>query len=182
MSKKVVILTFSPRKSGNCGKIADFIGDFHMRTNVQMFEITAKNYLPCNGCDYECLNRAACPAATAYQKQVMDAVMDSDLTYYIVPNFCGWPNANFFAFNERSVGYFAMDRSKLQQYMSVPKKFVIVSNTESDTFYNAMKQQTSAQPKLMYLKTGKYAKRSTAGDLMESEDARNDLLAYLKEE
>ena len=67
----------------------------------------------------------------------------------------------------------------MNRYMSVPKRFIIVSNTEDDNFVNAMRQQTEDTPNILYMKTGKYGKRSTAGDLLDSEAARADLDAYL---
>ena len=66
----------------------------------------------------------------------------------------------------------------MSQYMSAKKRFIVVSNTEGLNFENALKQQ-STEPKILYLKTGKYGKCSTAGDLMESEDAKDDLIAFL---
>lgn len=56
---------------------------------------------------------------------------------------------------------------------------IIISNTEGDNFKNAMMQQVSGQPVMLYMKTGKYKKRSTAGDIMDSEDAQADLRAFL---
>ena len=108
----------------------------------------------------------------------MNAACESELVYMIVQIFCGYPKVNFFACNERSVGYFSGYRIKMNQYMSVRKKFIIVSNTESEQFRNATKQQISDEPEILYLKSGKHQKRSIAGDLMESADARADLEAF----
>ena len=108
----------------------------------------------------------------------MNSILNSDMVYMIVPNYCGYPNANYFAFNERSVGYFNLDRALTGTYMSVPKAFIIVSNTEG--FEAAMRQQTKEEPRMLYLKSGKYKKRSTAGDILESEEAQNDLTAFMQ--
>ena len=109
----------------------------------------------------------------------MRAVMQSDITYMIVPNFCGMPCANYYAYNERSVGFFNMDRSVMGQYMNVKKRFIIISNTETVMFDQAMRQQTKEDPDAVYLKSGKYGKRSTAGDILESAEAQADLKAFL---
>lgn len=109
----------------------------------------------------------------------MDSIRCSDLVYYVIPNFCGMPNAVYYAFNERSVGYFNMDRARMNQYMAVKKRFVIVSNTESTMFVDSMRQQTTTDPKILYLKTGRYQKKSIAGDMMESAEAQADLKAFL---
>ena len=110
---------------------------------------------------------------------MMDAIISSRLVYFLVPNYCGFPNANYFGFNERTVGYFGMDREKMNRYLEVPKRFIIVSNTEG--FEAAMHQQTSDDPKILYLKSGKYKKRSIAGDILDAEEARQDLLQFLAE-
>ena len=112
----------------------------------------------------------------------MDTICESDLTYYIVPNYCGLPTGNYFAFNERSVGYFNMDRALMGKYQSTEKRFIVVSNTENENFRNAMQQQTSEEPKMLYLKTGRYKRRSTAGDLMDCEEAVNDLRVFIEED
>ena len=181
MNKKITIIRFSPRNNGNCDRIADFIANTYNRTNVQMFWINAENCIPCSGCNYECLSpmSTGCPIKSEYLTEVMDQALSSDLLYFIVPNFCGYPNANYFAFNERLVGYFGLNRSARGQYMAIEKRFIIVSNTESDNFRNAVQQQVIGEPKMLYLKSGKYHKRSTDGDILESEEARQDLRAFL---
>ena len=153
MNKNVVILNFSPRIDGNCGKISDFLFDFHNRTNVSAYHI---DFTPCRGCNYECLTPGAvCPLVDQQQKEVMQAA-------------------------ERKVGFFNGDRALTQKYMSIEKKFIVVSNTEGDNFRNALQQQTSAEPEILYLKTGKYKKRSTAGDILDSQEAVADLTAFLE--
>lgn len=84
---------------------------------------------------------------------------------------------NYFASIERSVGYFHMDRQKQAQYYSVPKRFIIVSNTEG--FETAMQQQTNDTPVCLYLKSRKYGKQSIAGDILDSAEAKADLDAFL---
>lgn len=176
--KNVVILNFSSRKGGNCAHAAEFISQHHLTDDVKTFTIDSIN--PCGGCDYECLNPAAkCPNVSAYQEEVMHAVMHSDITYMIIPNFCGMPCANFYAYNERSIGFFNMDRGVMGQYMNVKKRFVIISNTETVMFDQAMRQQTKEDPDVIYLKSGKYGKRSTAGDILESTHAQADLNGFL---
>ena len=128
---------------GNCAQIADYIEQFYMRTNVRSVIIDCKNFAPCGGCDYECLKTGMiCPILTQQQKQIMDAICDSDLVYFLVPNYCGYPCANYFAYNERTVGYFNLNRARMDRYMNVPKRFIIVSNSEGVNFKDAMHQQT----------------------------------------
>ena len=59
---KVVILSFSGRKDGNCASITDFIEQFYMRTNVLSYKIDNESFPSCGGCKYECLIQGAkCP-------------------------------------------------------------------------------------------------------------------------
>lgn len=177
MMEKVVILSFSGRNNGNCRHITDIIEQYH--GNVQYFCINDR-FKPCNGCDYECLKPGLqCPGFDETQKEVFDAILGADMVYYLIPNFCGFPAASFCAFNERSVGYFNGDRGIMGQYLSVKKRFIIVSNSENAVFAAAVRQQTKDEPDVLYLKTSKYRKQSLAGDLMESEEARADLMAFL---
>jgi len=68
----------------------------------------------------------------------------------------------------------------MQKYRSVTKRFIIVSNTESTAFADAMRQQTETDPEILYLKTSRYKKKSIAGDMMESPEAQADLEGFLK--
>jgi len=180
MSKKIALIRFSSRNSGNCKAITEKINDYYQSEMVLEFTVDAGNIVPCSNCDYECLTPGKlCPLLTDDQKKIMDSICGADLAYFIVPNYCGYPCANYFAFNERSVGYFSGDRELMQKYRSVTKRFIIVSNTEGESFTNAMKQQIIGEPEMLYLKTGKYKKRSTAGDIMESDEAQADLRAFL---
>ena len=74
-----------------------------------------------------------------------------------------------------------MDRALMGKYQSVAKRFIVVSNTENDYFVQALKSQSNQEMKILYLKTGKYGKRSTAGDILESDEAKADLDSYLAE-
>ena len=183
MSKNIVLIRFSFRDHGNCAAIAANIKDFYNNCTVADYVIDNNVVVPCNDCDYECLTPGkTCPNVTDAQKDIMDAICNADMAYYIVQNYCGYPSTNYFAFNERSVGYFNMDRALMQKYKSVTKKFIVVSNTEGENFINALQQQVMDVPQILYLKTSKYGKRSTAGDMMESEDAQADLKAFLTAE
>lgn len=178
MYKNVCILNFSDRISGNCSNICSYIANYHKKSNIRLFDIP-KLFSPCSNCDYECLKPGVvCPNLTQHQNELLEYIAGCDITYYVVPNFCGFPCASYFAFNERTVGYFNMDRERMHRYMAAYKRFIIVSNTESATFANAMAQQAK-EPDILYLKTSKYGMRSTAGDLLESDAAVADLQQFL---
>lgn len=178
----ITVLNFSPRTSGNCAEICRHIQDHYENTNIHLFNV-CEYVSPCKNCNYECLTPGiSCPQLSTRYTHMMDAICSSDLIFYVVPNFCGMPNAVYYAFNERSVGYFNMDRTVMGQYMSVKKRFIVVSNTENNMFLESLRQQTTVDPEILYLKTSRYKKRSIAGDMMDSEEARSDLLDFLKKD
>ena len=182
MSKNIVLIQFSSRKVGNCAAISAQIADYYAKETVKHFIVDERTIQPCSNCDYECLMPGKiCPNLSNPQQQLMDAICEADLAYFIVPNYCGYPCANYFAFNERTVGYFNLDRSLMQKYMNVPKRFVVVSNTESSNFETALNQQVNGTPDILYMKTGKYHKRSIAGDMMDADEAKVDLKAFLED-
>ncbi len=182
MSKSIVLIRFSSRDFGNCISVAREIGKYYDGEAVSSYTVDGNTVQPCNNCVYECLHpQKVCPNVNDAQKEIMDAICNADLAYFIVPNYCGYPCANYFAFNERTVGYFNLNRELMEKYMNVPKRFVIISNTEGQNFTNAMQQQATGDLDILYLKSGKYGKKSTAGDIMESDAAKADLEAFLKQ-
>lgn len=175
--KNVVILSFSGRNNGNCHHISEYIKQYYNNGSIYCVNDC---FAPCNDCDYECLKPGVrCPGLNDAQRAVYEAVMHAEVVYYVIPNFCGLPASSYYAFNERSVGFFNGDREAMGRYMATKKRFVIVSNTENANFTAAMRQQTKEDPEVLYMKTGKYKKQSLAGDLLESEEARADLDGFL---
>lgn len=178
MKHNITVLVFSGRSNGNCVKIGEFIQEYYKRANVCLFAI--RNLMPCGNCNYECLMPdRKCPDLSKEFAEIMDTVSASDLVYFVVPNYCGFPCSLYFAFNEHSVGYFDMNRSALKQYMAVKKRFIIISNTEREEFVSAMQQQTEQAPDIFYMKTSKYEKKSISGDLLDSAEASADLKRFL---
>lgn len=182
MAKNIVLIRFSSREFGNCASVIDEISKYYEAEAVSSYVVDGNTVQPCNNCDYECLHpQKLCPNVSDGQKEVMDAVCEADLVYFIVPNYCGYPCANYFAYNERTVGYFNLNRELMKRYMEVPKRFIIISNTEGQNFTNAMQQQVTGEPDILYLKSGKYGKKSTAGDIVDSDATKADLEAFLKQ-
>ncbi|MBQ7026315.1 MAG: hypothetical protein IJN31_06885 [Peptococcaceae bacterium] len=109
----------------------------------------------------------------------MEAICECELVYYIIPNYCGVPCANYYAFNEQLVGWFNGDRVKMQRYKSVRKRFVFVSNTENDAFQQVAAQHSNEKNNVLYLASRKYGKQSIAGDLLDCDAAKADLELFL---
>ena len=165
----LTVVNFSGRVNGNCGQIAQVIQGRADDVKIVHFEGTC-----CGGCDYTCLRGGFCPkkdgVAELYQR-----IVESELTVFVVPNYCGYPCANFFAFNERGCGYFGGREDRLRAYLAAKKKFIAVSNSNADHFKEAFRYHVpeGEEPDVLCLSTKKFGCNSLDGNLMEQEVAAN---------
>ena len=174
----VCIVSFSSRKNGNCDKISEFVSSMYpkaKRYNFSKFKISA-----CGGCKYQCFARGdKCPHARDKEREILDAVTNSEMAIFIVPNYCDYPCSNYFVFNERGICYFQNNDDLLTKYLQTPKKFIVVSNTNQDNFKQAFRYQTADEPDILFLAAYEHGKMSIDGDLLTSEDAVEELREFL---
>lgn len=109
---------------------------------------------------------------------LLDAVVHSEFAYFIIPNYCDRPCANFFLFDERSQCLFQHQPELADAYIQVPKKFLVVSNTEQETFRTLLVSHTIGPPDILFLPASHYGKISIAGDLLSSAQAAADVDAF----
>lgn len=172
-----VLVSFSSRKNGNCNKILDFLSE--IIPDSISFRFSEFQLSPCGSCEGECFQRRdLCPHYQDMEKTLIHAVCSSDLACYVIPNHCDYPCSNFFTFNERSQCCFQGDYEQLEHYLQIPKKFIVVSNSESQHFRDVFLQHTDKEPDICFFSAKKYGKRSISGDILTSEQACLDLQAY----
>ncbi len=182
-----VIVSFSSRKDGNCGKIADFIfeqtGEYvnvdTNKPNVRIFKFSDFEISGCGRCRYECFQQKECPLDSYMENIILESIENSQRAIFVVPNYCDYPCANFFAFNERSLSRFQGHQDRLDRYMDVPKKFIVISNRQNDSFRQAFLQHTSEEPNILYLSAKAFGKQSLAGDLIDADQAQRAVLNFL---
>ncbi len=175
---KTTIVSFSGREKGNCHSISQLIADSCQTNEVKLFFFSDLTVQPCGKCELECFGQESkCPYQEDGIFEIYEQITSSDLAYFVIPNYCDYPNANYFLFNERSQCYFQHHQELLDQYLAVPKKFVVVSNTGQENFTQAFRYQIAEEktPDVLFLSAKKYHKISIAGDLMTSEEARRDV-------
>ena len=176
MSKKVLI-SFSGRGAGNCARIAEFLSE--QMDDAQNFRFSDFQIDPCGNCDCECLSGGSCPKSDM-EAVLMDAVCSSDEAWFIVPNYCGSPCANLYIYNERSVGYFNGDRQRMERYMAVPKRFVLIGNGSQENFHRAFQQHTKEEPEILQLCSREFQVSSIAGNLVDLQEVQNRLIQFLQ--
>lgn len=179
---KICVISFSGRSGGNCGKIAELIGA-RFDGRVKLFDFSALDIAPCGKCGYDCFEAAeSCPYINDSVCEIYEAVSESDLAFFIVPNYCDYPCSLFFAFNERSQCCFQKNYPRLEKYLSVRKKFIVVSNTGRENFISAFRYQVEEKvdPEILFLSARRFGKVSIEGDLTDSEEAAELIKRYAK--
>jgi len=179
MKKQVIIVSFSSRKAGNCEQISEYIRVV-CNNSIKTYRFTDFTIHPCGNCRYECfIDSRNCPYIDDMEYQLIDEICASDMTYFVLPNYCDFPCANFFIFNERSQCYFQKHEERLDAYLQVPKQFIVVSNTGTENFIEAMRQHTDHEPDILFLSAKRYGKSSIDGDILNSENAKADIRKFL---
>lgn len=180
---KVCIISFSKRSGGNCADIAKELYRLYGEYKARVYDFSELEVIPCGGCDYECFTSAEkCPHFSDSVFELYDEITNSDLAFFIVPNYCDYPSSVFFAFNERSQCYFQKREDLLEKYLSVPKKFIVVSNTGRDNFTAAFRYQITEEqePDILFLSPKAFGKVSVEGGLMISEPAKETVKRFAK--
>lgn len=177
---KECIVSFSGRFGGNCSRIANVIRQ--MKKEATVYDFSNFSITPCGQCKYECFQqRERCPYFDDMEFAICESITNSDLTYFVVPNYCDYPCANFFIFNERSQCYFQNHEDLLDQYLAVRKKFIVISNTGQNNFTTAFCQHIleASTPDILFLSAKQFGKVSIHGDLTDSEDARDLICRFI---
>ena len=180
---KICIINFSGRVVGNCKSIADFICEKYKGEDVKRFDFNRINLTPCGKCNAECFQkRESCPYFAEGAYKIYDSITNADLTYFILPNYCDYPCANYFIFNERSQCYFQGREDLLVQYLSANKKFIVISNTNRTNFTKAFEYQINEgeKPDVLFLSPKHYGKRSIDGNIADSLSALKDIENFIK--
>lgn len=176
---KTCIISFSSRGNGNCAQIGKLIRS--LSEEAVLFQFSYFEIHACGKCGYECFaDRSKCPYYSDMEYRLLDAVTNSDLTYFILPNYCDYPCANYFVFNERSQCYFQGHPELLEAYENVPKRAIVVSNTNEDSFKTALAYQSYKEPDVLFLSAKQYGKVSIRGDLMTDENAVRAVTAFVR--
>lgn len=176
------VISFSSRSGGNCSAIAQVLLEaLAARGRVKYYDFSTFRLAACGQCGYECFqSRERCPHFADREFELCNAVAHSDVSFFIVPNYCDYPCSNFFIFNERSQCYFQHHEELLRRYESAPKKFITVSNTGRDNFTAAFQYHTGdAPPDVLFLSARQFGKVSISGDLMDSPEARAAVLRFI---
>ena len=177
---KTVIISFSSRPNGNCSQIGKLISS--LTQHAVLFDFSKFDLHPCGHCAAECFAaREDCPYSEDKEFEILDAVLHSDMVYFVLPNHCDYPNANYFIFNERSQCFFQGRPDLLEKYLKVPKRSIVISGTNRDNFIRALAYQSDQEPEILFLSAKEYGKNSIRGNLLTSEEAVKRVRQFIGE-
>lgn len=179
---KVCIVNFSGREYGNCKRVADFIHGKLSADKIVRFDFNAIDLTPCGKCKYECFGkRENCPYFSDEVYSIYDNITNADTAFFIVPNYCDYPCANYFILNERSQCYFQGREDLLDKYLKVKKKFIVISNTGKTNFLTAFGYQCEepSKSRVLFLSAMQYGKISIDGNITESVEALQDIEKFI---
>ena len=177
----ICVVSFSSRAGGNCSQIGKLIRS--SCKDSQFFDFSSFTVHPCGECGYECFSAPEkCPWSADMENHLLDAIIRSDLAYFILPNYCDYPCANFFICNARSQGFFQGRPDLLDAYEKVPKRAVVISNTNEENFRQALAYQAYKEPDILFLPAKEYGKDSIQGDLLTNEKAVSDIIAFVQKQ
>ncbi len=183
---RIAIINFSGRVDGNCQGVCDLLSHYYTGKSeqVDVFTCTSEHLERCGDCDYECFKQGgSCPIGDGINA-IYDSVAHADLSFFVMPNYCDYPCANYFAFNERGCGYFERSEERLNRYLSARKKFVVISNSRSENFSKAFSYQIKEgeEPDILYLSSKKFNENSLDGNTLKNDSARKLVLSFAKDE
>ena len=174
----VCIVSFSSRKNGNSSQRGAFIKS--VLPDAAFYDFANFSISACGNCEYQCFNGGSnCPYFADKEREILDAITNSSITYFIVPNYCDYPCSNFFIFNERSLCYFQNNEKLLNAYLQVHKKFIVVSNSNLENFKKAFAYHTNVEPEILCLSAKEYGKMSIEGNLLTAKQAVDDLRMFV---
>lgn len=176
---KTVIVSFSSRSNGNCSQIGKMIAS--LSNNPDLFDFSEFDIHPCGHCATECFAaREDCPYYFDKESEILEAIIHSDLVYFVLPNYCDYPNANFFIFNERSQCFFQGRQDLLEAYLEIPKRSIVISNTNKDNFIQVLAYHSNTEPEILFLSAKEYGKISIQADLLTSKAVIEQIKRFIK--
>ncbi len=175
----IVVVNFSSRKDGNCYQISGVIKRHFKEKKVKIYNFHENTYISCGHCDYECFKKK-CKVDDGIN-EIFKSIVQSEETIFVVPNYCDYPNSNYFLFNERSVGFFKGNKDLQTRYLNIPKKFIVVSNSCNINFKKAFVCHISndTQPEVLYLNSKKFNQNPLDGKLMSDKHAQTLIGEFL---
>jgi hypothetical protein len=63
--------------------------------------------------------------------------------------------------------------------LKIPKRSIVISNTNKDNFVQALAYQSDQEPEILFMSSKEYGKTSISGDLLTSKKALEDIKQFI---
>lgn len=175
----IVVVNFSSRKDGNCYRISGVVKKHFKNKKVKIFNFYENTYVSCGHCNYECFVKRC--KVDDNLNEIYKAIVQSEEAIFVMPNYCDYPNSNYFLFSERRCGFFNGNKDLQNRYLNIPKRFIVVSNSSCNTFKENLKNHISEdkEPDCLFLNSKKFNQDPLDGTLMNDLEAENVIHDYL---
>ncbi len=177
----ITIINFSSSKDANCKKIAEYIKNIASDNEIKVYNFEEINLMPCGHCDYDCIKKNGKCLINDELNNIYESVSNSKEAIYILPNYCDYPCANFFLFNERGIGFYSCSREKRNKYLQVKKKFIVISNSCDDNFKKAFSYHVEGEPKILFLGAKRFGVSSLDKNLADKDGVKKLIRSFIKE-
>ena len=183
---KVLGITFSARKQGNCLRSLIYCLKKFSKTGFKVEALNAYNLniKPCSQCNYECLKKSdkMCPHDDDV-KMIYNKIMEADIVLYSIPGYAGHPSGLYRAWFER--GKMMGDEEYKQSIQEKPRGYIVVSNLSSQgdqvlheiqtEFYNLKNK-----PPCIFLDQGEFNVEPGDLNLIEFPEVRSRLDRFIE--
>lgn len=140
-----------------------------MTNNPVLFDFSEFGVHACGRCTSECFAaRMNCPYFEDEEYEILEAIIHSEMVYFVLPNYCDYPCANYFIFSERGQCFFHGRPDLPEVYLNIPKRSIVISSTNQEHFIQALTYQSNKEPEILFLSAKEYGKTSISGDLLTS--------------
>lgn len=172
----ICVVSFSSRAGGNCSQIGKLIRS--SCKDSQFFDFSSFTVHPCGECGYECFSapegQLTWKSVCWTQSYAVTWLISSCRITAIIP-------AQTSLFSTREASAFFQGRPDLlDAYEKVPKRAVVVSNTNEENFRQALAYQAYKELDILFLPAKEYGKDSNKGDLLTNEKAVSDIIAFVR--
>lgn len=181
--RKVSLVSFSARKTGNCSLMADYIISKSLNYEVKYISINDLDIHECKNCNYECMSeRCIYHNDDAYL--YFQSTKEVHRIIWIVPMYCGNPSSLYFKLNERSQDFWMKNESYYDEFLN--KLFIIgIGNIDKGNPFRQIFESmyscstVSSYSHILILETHKYGLNSIKDSLIANQAVKEQINKFL---
>lgn len=178
--KRINILSFSARKTGNCFSLVNYIINKSLNAKAEYISISDLDIHECSSCSYECMNGECIYNDDAYS--YFESTKEVDKIIWLVPMYCGNPSSLYFKLNERSQDFWMRNEAYYDEFLN--KLFIIgIGNMDEENPFKQIFEQlfscSTVPSHILILETQKYGLNSIRDCLLDNKTVKKQVKKFL---